>query len=310
MTYEFTQGLGRVPVPETPEVAAQAAAWFAPPVADPDRPVEPPGAPRYPTLWRGTFEDCKRMGGAVSWGPRAGVVAAREILVAPPSAGMPPPPRAATLKRCYMSGAQRRKNGSEPTTSTSTRSWPVFGMRAVDLEYEQCCYSAPFIAQKQAANDALIAAYRVQLEVYRNSEAYKAYERELRAYHEEREYERARQRRVGALERNRATTTPGDPCSPPGGGITRKMPFGIPRSSVESMEQRLAWLRLRDQGCETEERFFDLEHMEVCCPSGVQVGPAPEEAEKKEYFGFTLKQLGIGALAMAGVAAAVWMIKK
>ncbi len=317
MTYEHLAGMGRMNTwtfPPTEGVAppiAPAPIYVPGYVAagGPPRPTPPP-APAYPTLWRGSFQDAKLRGGVVTWGPRVGLLTAvRELVFRPPS-GVTVARRAPTLSRCYTSGQSRTVEGA-PSTSTST---VVRWIRPVVSEYEQCCYTSMFIAQKQAQNQVLMDAYSVQLEAYRNSPAYKAFERESQAWQMEREYEAQRQSRARKLARYPATTTPGDPCSPPGGGITGKLPVPIPRTRVAQAEQRLELLRLTEAGCTSQERLFDLEHLEMCCPPGVQVGPPPvveEEGttEETKYFGLTPVQLGIGALAVAGLAV-LWTTRR
>ena len=159
-------------------------------------------------------------------------------------------------------------------------------------------------------NRAKLDAYQAQMAAYRQSPEYLAYQEAVAAYQQQRMYEAQMQDRARTLARNPATGIPGDPCSPPPGGVVGKFYFPVPRSESGNLEQRLQFARMREGGCQTQERLFDLENMEVCCPPGVEIPgaplpPAPEtppvtngngSVEPKRYFGFTATQLMIGAL--------------
>lgn len=87
-------------------------------------------------------------------------------------------------------------------------------------------------------------------------------------------YLRQKQIRQNMLSRlGRATAVPGDPCTPPAGGIVRKLYARIPRTAAELQSQQSAMAPVLRSGCLTKGRMYDLQNMELCCPKNAQVGP-------------------------------------
>lgn len=222
-----------------------------------------------------------------------------------PSIGPSTTPQSLPLTRCYRSGQSRTPDVKVERGQTVARIQP--------REYENCCYSQTFLQQKQTEAEAQRTAYLASLEAWRNSPAYKEFEQEMEEWRTRQRRAAQLQRRARALALHPATANPGDPCSPPEGGLVGKFPLPIPRTQADHLEQQLAFARLREQGCHSDERLFDLQHMEVCCPPGVQVGPpapltppAETKAETttpqpKRYFGLTATQLafiGVGGIAL------------
>jgi hypothetical protein len=315
MTYEYMMGMGTTPVEQQPLSRRPDTMVF-----EPGRPTPPP-RPSYPSRWRGSFADCAAKGGATDWKPRVAWhnMLMEQVTVAPsftpPPSGEAIPPSTITATACYQSGQSRIPTGQ--TADGSVKGTTV--ARPLVREYEQCCYPESFIQQKTAEARAQMDAYTAAVQAYNQSPAFLEYQEKLRAWTEQRAYESVMQERALALARGASTATPGSPCAPPEGGIVGKMPLLVPRTQADHLEQQLAFARLREQGCHSDERLFDLENMEVCCPPGVQVGPAPEPApqptpqnvnggaaEPTRYFGFTAMQLVIGALG----AGALYMFLK
>jgi len=290
-----------------------------PEVIEPGRPTPPP-RPSYPSRWRGSFADCAAKGGTTEWKSRSAWTdrLMEQVAVAP--SFTPPPPGGVAMPStiratgCYQSGMSRI-----PTNQTAEGSVKGAVAQPLVREYQQCCYPDSFIQQKTEEARAQMDAYTAAVQAYNQSPAFLEYQEQLRQWTEQRAYEAAMQDRARALARGASTATPGSPCAPPEGGLVGKLPLPVPRTQADHLEQQLAFARLREQGCHSDERLFDLENMEVCCPPGVQVGPAPEPApqttpsngndgaaEPTRYFGFTAMQLAIGALG----AGALYMLLK
>ena len=291
MTYEYTNGMGRVVPQQLPMPVGSGA------------PRPPAGQPRPQGYWRGNFTDCKQQGGSVSW---RGSSATNELSWAPSIGSDAAIRQHISLTGCYGSGNLRIPESQAQPGQTIAR--------VVSREYETCCYPQSFMQQKQVEMQAQAAAYQASLEAYRNSPAYKEYEKERADWQDQQRYAAQIQDRARRLASNKATAKPGDPCSPPDGGVVGKLHVPIPRTGVEQAEQRLAMMRFVEAGCSSEEKLYDLENVQICCPPDVQVGPpaivepivepvvepTPASVEKT-YFGLTTKQLmfvGLGGAAL------------
>lgn len=140
-----------------------------------------------------------------------------------------------------------------------------------------------------------------------------------------------RMMRAMALEEGPNRGTPGvTACSPPEGGIVNKLHYPF----FETVGEDKKWAAESEKffetaGCRpTQPPFFDIENMAICCPKGVTVpgapaangngngngvqpangnGAAANGNGEKKYFGFTAKELMIGA---AGTAVLVMILKK
>lgn len=106
-------------------------------------------------------------------------------------------------------------------------------------------------------------------------------------------YKNQRQIRQNMLTKfGRSTASQGDTCSPPTGGVVRKLHARIPLSKAELLKQQAAMTPILKSGCLTKGRMFDLQNMELCCPPDAQLGPpvvpwtapeiAPDELEVPE----------------------------
>lgn len=125
---------------------------------------------------------------------------------------------------------------------------------------EYCCYPRAYMREKQIDRDRQMAAFQAQQQAYMDAPF--SYENEL----EDRRRYFSRYQTAPAPE--------GSPCPSWPGTVMRKVYFPIPKTEQEKAQMPEYVDSLRKLGCVEGGAPYDLEHVAMCCPPGVEVPAA------------------------------------